>query len=145
MARPAWVVGGLAAPQSPRSPRRRAPLPATAGRVVLAAGALTAWDVFLDPRMTREGYWSWPGGGRYEGVPASNFAGWFVTGLAVFAAYAALARGEPSDEALAFYAWAWIGEAFANAALWGRPRVAIAGAAAMGAFAVPALVRRLAR
>ena len=48
----------------------------------LAAGALTAWDVFLDPRMVREGYWTWPGGGRYEGVPASNFAGWFVTGLA---------------------------------------------------------------
>ena len=42
-------------------------------RVALAAGALTAWDVFLDPRMAREGYWSWPGGGRYEGIPASNF------------------------------------------------------------------------
>ena len=61
------------------SPRRRAL------RVPLAAGALTAWDVFLDPRMVREGYWTWPGGGRYEGVPASNFAGWFATGLGVFA------------------------------------------------------------
>ena len=69
MARPAWVVAG-------RISRR------TAARVPLAAGALTAWDVFLDPRMARDGYWSWPGGGRYEGVPASNFAGWFATGLA---------------------------------------------------------------
>jgi hypothetical protein len=36
-----------------------------------------------------------------------------------------------------------VGESFANAALWGRPRVALAGGAAMGAFAVPALVRRV--
>ena len=75
MARPAWAVA-----RADRAPPR-------AARVPLAAGALTAWDVYLDPRMVREGYWSWPGGGRYEGVPASNFAGWFVTGLGVFAVY----------------------------------------------------------
>jgi putative membrane protein len=112
--------------------------------VALAAGALTAWDVFLDPRMVREGYWSWPGGGRYEGVPASNFAGWGLTGLAVFTAYAALARDEPpGDEALALYVWTWLGELTANAVVWRRPRVAAAGGVAMGAFAAPALWRRL--
>ncbi len=134
MARPAWVVSGLLA-------RRRVL------RVPLAAGALTAWDVFLDPRMAREGYWTWPGGGRYEGIPASNFAGWFATGLAVFAAWAALdPEPEPAasgDGALALYAWTWAGEAFANAALWRRPVTAAAGTAAMGAFAAPALFRRL--
>jgi uncharacterized membrane protein len=134
MARPAWVVSGLLA-------RRRAL------RVPLAAGALTAWDVFLDPRMAREGYWSWPGGGRYEGIPASNFAGWFTTGLAVFAAWAALdPEPEPAGEgdgALALYVWTWVGETFANAALWRRPVVAAAGAGAMGAFAAPALARRI--
>ena len=93
-----------------------------AGASLLAAGALTAWDVFLDPRMVRERYWSWPGGGRYEGVPASNFAGWMLTGLAVFGAYSRLAHGRATDEALALYVWTWLGEAFANAALWGRPR-----------------------
>ena len=41
MARPAWVV----ARRSARGARARVPL---------AAGALTAWDVFLDPRMVRE-------------------------------------------------------------------------------------------
>ncbi len=144
MARPAWVVAGyLVEPRRGAAAtlaRRRA-----VARVVVAAGALAAWDVFLDPRMAREGYWTWPGGGRYEGVPASNFVGWFCTGLAVFAAYAALARGGATDEALALYAWAWLGELFANAALWGQPRVALAGGAAMGLFAGPALVRRLAR
>jgi uncharacterized membrane protein len=133
MARPSWVAAGWLT-------RRRAP------RVALAAGALTAWDVFLDPRMAREGYWIWPEGGRYEGVPASNFLGWWVTGLGVFAVWSALDGGEvdaDDDGALALYAWTWIGETFANAVLWRRPRVAAAGSLAMGAFALPALWRRL--
>jgi putative membrane protein len=132
LARPAWVVAG-----------RLSDRPAL--RVPLAAAALTAWDVFLDPRMAREGYWTWPGGGRYEGVPASNFAGWLATALPAFAIVAAL-DGEPPDTrddgALALYAWTWAGESFANAALWRRPLVAIAGGLAMGVFAVPALRRR---
>jgi len=137
MARPSWAVAG-------RITRR------PAARVPLAAAALTAWDVYLDPRMVREGYWSWPGGGRYEGVPASNFAGWFATGLLVFAAYAPLEdRGAAADAtadddggAVALYVWTWLGEAIANACLWRQPRVALAGGAAMGAFAVPALLDR---
>lgn len=133
MARPAWVVAGLIA----RSPLRRA---------VLAGGALTAWDVFLDPRMVRDGYWHWPGGGRYEGVPLSNFLGWLVTGTGVFAAWSVLDAGDDpvfdGDGALALYVWTWVGELFANAVLWRRPRVAAAGGVAMGAFAVPALVAR---
>ena len=135
MARPSWVVAG-------RISRRR-PV-----RVTLAAGALTAWDVFLDPRMAREGYWSWPGGGRYEGIPASNFAGWLVTGAGVFAVWALLDDDDDSpperdDGALALYLWTWVGEMFANLVIWRRPRVALAGGVAMGAFALPALRARL--
>jgi uncharacterized membrane protein len=132
MARPAWVVAGRLSAR----PELRVPL---------AAGALTAWDVFLDPRMAREGYWTWPEGGVYEGVPASNFVGWFATGLAAFAIVAAIEPARPDardDGALALYAWTWGSEAFANAALWRRPVVAVAGAVAMGAFAVPALGSR---
>jgi putative membrane protein len=134
MARPSWVTAGLLA-------RRRWV------RVPVAAGALTAWDVFLDPRMAREGYWTWPGGGRYEDIPATNFLGWWLTGLAVFAAWAALDPGDDpaadGDGALALYVWTWAAETVANAALWRRARVAAAGAAAMGAFAAPALWRRV--
>jgi putative membrane protein len=136
MARPAWVVAGLLA-------RRRAL------RVPLAATALTAWDLFLDPRMARDGYWTWPGGGRYEGIPASNFAGWLMTGAGVFAVWALL---DPDDDprrdgdgALALYVWTWVGETFANAVLWRAPVTAAVGGAAMGAFAVPALRARLRR
>jgi putative membrane protein len=137
MARPAWTVAGLIDSRP-------------AARVPLAAAALTAWDVFLDPRMVREGYWSWPGGGRYEGVPASNFLGWLGTALVVFAPWAALepSHGHPGgatrdDGALALYTWTWIGETVANVAVWRRPRVAVAGGMAMGLFALPALAARL--
>ena len=127
MARPAWAVAG-------RLARRRRV------RVPLAAGALTAWDVFLDPRMVREGYWTWPGGGRYEGVPASNFAGWFVTGLGVFAVFAALDRRTTTTTAPSR---STRGRGSARRSptpfLWRRPRVALAGGLAMGAFALPAL------
>ncbi len=147
MARPAWVVARLIT-------RRRA------ARVAAAAGALTAWDVFLDPRMVREGYWTWTGGGAYEDGPLSNFLGWFVTGAAAFAVWsvvdddaaappgaggplpAAAPPGARGDGALALYVWTWVGETFASAVLWRRPRVALAGGVAMGAFAVPALLAR---
>ena len=133
MARPAWVVAGLVS----RRP---------AARVPLAAGALTAWDLFLDPRMVREGYWHWPGGGRYEGVPASNFAGWAGVAATAFALWPVI---DPDDDpaldgdgALALYLWTWIGETFANAFIWRRPGVAVVGGLGMGAFAVPALIGR---
>jgi uncharacterized membrane protein len=134
MARPAWVVAGLIT-------RRRG------ARVVAAAGALTAWDVFLDPRMAREGYWTWPGGGRYEGIPASNFAGWLATGAGVFCVWAVIDGDDDpprdGDGALLLYTWTWVGELVANCFIWKRPRVAAAGGVAMGAFAVPALLARL--
>ncbi len=136
MARPAWVVGGLIT-------RRRVP------RALAAGGALAAWDVFVDPRMVREGYWTWPGGGRYAGVPASNFLGWAVTGAGVFAVWSLLEAGDDppfdGDGALALYCWTWAGETFANAVIWREPVVAAAGSAAMGAFAVPALRARARR
>lgn len=139
MARPSWIAGGWATAGVPGRARRRL------ARVLASAGALTAWDVFLDPRMAREGYWTWPGGGRYEGIPASNFAGWFGTATVVFALFSVLddRDAEPGDDgALALYAWTWAGETFAHVAIWRRPVVAVAGGLAMGAVAVPALLGR---
>ena len=133
MARPAWIAAGVIDARP-------------AARVPLAAGALTAWDVFLDPRMAADGYWMWPEGGRYEGIPASNFLGWLATGAGVFAVWAALDPEAPDRTrdggAVALYTWTWLGETFANAVFFRRPVVAAAGGAAMGAFAVPALARR---
>ena len=54
-------------------------------RIALGAVALTAWDVFLDPQMVGEGYWSWVRTGRYRGIPLTNFAGWLLTSVGVMA------------------------------------------------------------
>jgi uncharacterized membrane protein len=132
MARPAWVAAGWIRPQ-------RVP------RVLVAATALTAWDVFLDPRMVREGFWRWQRRGRYEGIPLTNFLGWWTTSVLAFALISGLDDAPPTaedDAALLLYAWTWIGETFANAAFWEQPRVAAAGGLAMGAIAVPALAGR---
>jgi len=133
MSRPAWIVAGRITTRGP-------------ARVALAAAALTAWDVFLDPRMARDGYWIWEKAGRYEGIPASNYVGWLGTGLAAFAAWPLLDPDPPDardDAALATYVWTAAGETFANAALWRRPVTAVAGALAMGAVAIPALRARV--
>jgi uncharacterized membrane protein len=132
MARPAWISAGWISTQ--RTPR-----------VLIAAAALTGWDVFLDPRMVRDGYWRWRHPGRYEGIPLTNFLGWWLTGTLVFAAISGLDPAAPTpadDAALALYVWTWLGESLANLTVWDQPRVAAAGALAMGAVAVPALAGR---
>jgi putative membrane protein len=120
-----------------------------AARVLLAALALAAWDVALDPQMVGFGFWTWPGGGPYEDIPLSNFAGWLAVGLVLFALWALLeprrAPHRPGPVAdglgLLLYAWTWLGETVAHLVFWGRPAVALATFACMGALAVPALVR----
>jgi putative membrane protein len=53
---------------------------------VAAAGWMTAIDLVIDPlAVTTLNYWSWEGTGPYYGIPWSNFAGWFVVSLALFA------------------------------------------------------------
>jgi putative membrane protein len=52
------------------------------GQVVIGAAAITAWDVFLDPQMVGEGYWSWSQPGpAFQGIPLVNYGGWFVTAV----------------------------------------------------------------
>lgn len=136
MAYPAWRVGELIG----STPIRRA---------VIAAGALTAWDVALDPQMVAIGYWEWPNGGAYAGIPLVNFVGWFAVGLVVFGWWALVARPTSIAErgrlvdALGplLYAWTWIGETVAHALFFEGLGVALASFACMGVFAVPALLR----
>ena len=41
---------------------------------------LTLMDGVLDPGAASLGFWIWPGGGAYYGVPLSNYAGWLLSG-----------------------------------------------------------------
>ena len=114
--------------------------------VPVAALALTAWDVFLDPQMVRAGYWTWARQGEYVGIPLENYAGWLLTSLIVFALYFRLTKPEKLElrgwfEALPVlsFAWTWFGSALVNAVWWGQPVVAAAGFACMAPFALLSL------
>ncbi len=65
------VIGAVAAAWSPGS---------LAPRVLLSALLLVWIDAVLDPGATALGFWVWPEGGPYYGVPLSNFAGWLLSG-----------------------------------------------------------------
>ncbi|MGH3148379.1 MAG: carotenoid biosynthesis protein, partial [Rubrobacter sp.] len=67
------VLGAVAASWS--SPRR--PIHAFA-----AALLLVLMDGVLDPGAASLGFWVWPEGGAYYGVPPSNYAGWLLSGIA---------------------------------------------------------------
>lgn len=76
----AWMV--LAAHAAGLVARLR--LPAWLG-VLAAALWTTAVDLIIDPLAANAlGYWRWSGAGSYYGIPFTNFAGWFVTGLVAF-------------------------------------------------------------
>ena len=85
---PAWMVlVAFACDAAARLGLR--PWPAT----FVAALLTTATDLVIDPlAANRLGYWTWDVRGSYYGIPASNFAGWFLTAL--LACRVALARAE---------------------------------------------------
>jgi uncharacterized membrane protein len=54
--------------------------------VGLGTALLVAWDLLLDPAMSKvTSYWVWGEVGRYYGMPWSNLAGWAITGLVLLA------------------------------------------------------------
>jgi bisanhydrobacterioruberin hydratase len=57
--------------------------PVAAG-IAFGAALLTAIDLVIDPLAAGPlQYWRWADGGAFYGVPAHNFAGWFVAGAIV--------------------------------------------------------------
>jgi putative membrane protein len=53
--------------------------------IILGTALLVAWDLLLDPAMSKvTSYWIWGEAGSYYGMPWSNLFGWGVTGLGLF-------------------------------------------------------------
>jgi putative membrane protein len=121
--------------------------------VLVASGALVAWDVYLDPQMVRGGYWTWQrttGTFIYQGIPLENYAGWFLTALIIFGLYWRLNKPQVISSISLFEAlpilsflWTWFGSGLVNIVWWGQPIVGIAGLFCMGLFAIPAIKRLL--
>ena len=66
------VLGAVAASW----PKASRPLHALAAAILLVL-----MDGVLDPGAAALGFWVWPEGGAYYGVPPSNYAGWLLSGM----------------------------------------------------------------
>ncbi|QBI22076.1 carotenoid biosynthesis protein [Egibacter rhizosphaerae] len=130
--------------------------------VPLAAWALTAWDLYLDPQMVAEGHWRWTGDApALLGIPLSNYAGWLLVSALITAGLWALGqRGRPRDGAhtdqvltpadhvltpadgvpYALYLWVWASSLLAHGVFFGLPGSAMIGGIGMGVVAVPLAV-----
>jgi len=111
-------------------------------RVVVGAAALSAWDLFLDPQMVDEGYWTWERRGAYRGIPVSNYVGWFLLGAGVMAMLEiGLPPGEPLLELIAEYGVMAMMETVAFASFFADRTVAVIGGVAMLPVAALAALR----
>jgi uncharacterized membrane protein len=120
-----------------------------AGRIAVGAVALTAWDLFLDPQMIRNGFWRWAHPGPYQGVPLSNFAGWLLVSAVLMAVFDGLLRSKSRQVTphhpglLATYTVMAVMETVGFAVIFHHGQaIALAGALGMGIPAALAWARR---
>jgi uncharacterized membrane protein len=109
---------------------------------LLGAWTLTAWDIFLDPQMVSEGHWAFkdpsPGLPGSPGIPLTNYAGWFLTGLFIFWVLDHLPSTSADDRLPhLLLIWLYASNVLAAAAFFGRPEVALWGGLAMGLTVLP--------
>jgi putative membrane protein len=136
MAWPAWLAAG----------RVTAAVTAgtTAARVALAGAGLATWDLFLDPQMVAEGYWTWtdptPALPGVPGIPLTNYLAWLAVALlmmAVLARAAPTIPGPGDPPAYALYLWTYASSVLAHAVFLDLPAAAGWGGLGMGVLAVP--------
>jgi uncharacterized membrane protein len=137
----AWYA--VAVPAAATADAALGPRSSPASRVALGAAALTAWDLFLDPQMTAEGYWRWHHPGPYRGVPTGNFVGWAAVGAAAMGVIELTRRSVPPARAhVAGYLALGVLETLAFATFWRDRTVAALGGLAMVPLGAVALARR---
>lgn len=73
---------------------------------VLASFIMLAWDLSMEPQWaTVDRAWIWRDGGRFFGVPVSNFLGWYLTAYLFFQFFALYLRGRPAVSVVADRFW----------------------------------------
>ena len=110
---------------------------------VVGGWALAGWDLFLDPQMVAAGHWHWahrsPG---LQGIPVTNYVGWFAVSVLLMAILHALVPRKGSDaQPLTLYLWTYGSSVLANLAFFDRPAVALTGGIGMGLVALPLIGR----
>jgi len=110
-------------------------------RLAVMAGAITAWDVFLDPQMVGEGYWVWqPASVAFRGIPIVNYLGWLST-ASITSAIALVVCGAPRRATrlpVVVYTTLAVLSTIGFVAFFDDLVVAVAGGLSMGVFVVVA-------
>lgn len=122
-------------------------LSATGLGVALIGGwLLAAWDLFLDPQMVGEGYWTWadttwtlPG---IPDIPLQNFLGWLLGSIVLMFVLDRLPRKTVKDGVpVVMLTWVYLSSVLANLVFFDRPAVALWGGVCMGIVIAPWLWR----
>lgn len=75
--------------------------------VLFATALLVAWDLLLDPAMSRvTSYWVWGDTGSYYGMPWMNLVGWGVTGLVLLSLISRLVPAPQGSPRFAVWVYA---------------------------------------
>ncbi|GEO25623.1 hypothetical protein AAC03nite_14080 [Alicyclobacillus acidoterrestris] len=63
---------------------------------ITAAFIMVMWDIVMDPISSTVGHqWIWENGGGFNGVPLTNYLGWFLTVWIIFQAFAIILHLRP--------------------------------------------------
>ncbi len=119
---PSWGIAAALAPDG--SPLARA---------LVAGGAFMAWDLFLDPQMTKWDYWRWKRPGGYFGIPWVNFLGWFAT--AALLTLLLRPSNLPVKPLAIIYLVTWFLQSVGQIVFWKMIGPGLVGSAVMGALA----------
>ena len=117
---PAWAVAHLLTGRSSRDARF----------VLLAALAITLWDLFLDPQMVGWNIWVWEQPGPYFGIPLVNFPGWFLVSALI--TWITGPRDLPTSPLMLVYAITWLLQTIGQGLFWSQPGPALFGFLGMG-------------
>jgi putative membrane protein len=109
------------------------------GFAIGSATALAAWDLFVDPQAVAWGWWRWQTPGAYFGIPATNLAGWWLTGFLLTIVIAP--RPVPLGPCLYIYAAVLVTYAIGVGFLHDLPGPALVGSLAMGGALAAACAR----
>lgn len=116
------------------------------GTALVGGFLLASWDLFLDPQMVGEGYWTWADTGwtlpGIPQVPLQNFLGWLLAALVLMWVLDRLPRKVASDVVPAtMLVWIYASNIIANVFFFDRPGVALWGGLCMGVVIAPWLWR----
>jgi putative membrane protein len=116
------------------------------GTALIGGWVLAAWDLFLDPQMVGQGFWTWQDTGwalpGIPGIPMQNFLGWFLAAMVLMGLLDRLPRKVATDTVpQSLLTWVFASNVLANLVFFGRPGVALWGGVCMGVVVIPWLWR----